>query len=75
MTKGMNMARSVKGLDEYDAFEVDEAGQLYWKGKPVLFEQRVSLRLYEFVLATVAAIGALLAALHPLGISFGWWPG
>ncbi|PWJ87812.1 hypothetical protein C8D77_114103 [Mesorhizobium loti] len=67
------MARRVMGLDEYDAFEVDESGQLFWKGKPVQFEQRVSLRRYELVLATLGAIGALLAGIHPFGASLGIW--
>jgi hypothetical protein len=61
-------------IDEMDKFEVDEAMNLYWRGKPVLLEQRLVLKAYERVIAGAAAFGALLAGLHPFLTSFGFIP-
>lgn len=68
------MARHYLSSDEMDHFEVDDSdGRLYWKGQQVVTEKVVSLQTYERILATVAAIGAILAGVHPFGHSFGWW--
>jgi hypothetical protein len=68
------MARAPISYDQISQMEVDDSdGRLYWKGKPVLVEQRLSLRRYELALATIAAGGAFLAGVHPFGASFGWW--
>lgn len=67
------MARHEITYDDIGHFEVDDDGRLYWKGQPVLLEQKLSLRGFELTLATIAAIGAALAGIHPFGQSFGWW--
>jgi hypothetical protein len=60
-------------IDELDGFQIDDNGRLYWHGKGVVLEQRITLRGIELGLAFVAAIGAFLAGIHPFGASFGWW--
>ncbi len=60
-------------IDELDGFQIDDNGRLYWRGKGVVLEQRITLRGIELGLAVVAAIGALLSGIHPFGASFGWW--
>lgn len=60
-------------IDELDGFQIDDKGRLYWRGKGVVLEQRITLRGIELGLALVAAIGALLAGIHPFGASLGWW--
>lgn len=67
------MARHPISMDQLDLLEVDDDTRLYWKGTPVLTETRVSLRTFELGIAAVAAVAALVAALHPFGLTFGWW--
>ena len=67
------MPRRTLSIDGMDGFEIDDDDRLYWKGRAVRFEQRVSLQAYQIVLATMAAVGAVLAGLHPFGHSFGFW--
>lgn len=67
------MRRTI-GQDELDKLEVDEANQLFWNGKAVVLEKRLVLQSWERFIATAAAIGALLAGLHPFLASFGWIP-
>lgn len=67
------MARHEMTWDESSLFEVDEGGQLYWKGKAVILEKRLRLETYQVVLATLATLGAVLSGIHPFGVSFGWW--
>lgn len=66
------MALRTIGMDELDNFKIDDDGNLHWKDGKVFIQKRVSLRRYEFILATLAAAGALLAGIHPFLISFGW---
>jgi hypothetical protein len=66
------MTRKRIGLEQLDNFEVDETGQLFWNGKAVVLEQRLVLRSWELLIASVAASGAILAGLHPFLKSFGW---
>ncbi|OBQ72384.1 hypothetical protein [Mesorhizobium loti] len=67
------MAPRTIGQDELDGFQIDDDGRLYWRGKGVLLDHRVTLRGFELVLATIASIGALLAGIHPFGVTLGWW--
>ncbi|TPJ75820.1 hypothetical protein FJ422_30855 [Mesorhizobium sp. B2-6-3] len=67
------MAPRTIGMDELNGFQIDDDGRLYWRGKSVLLERRITLRGFELLLATVAAIGAALSGLHPFGVTFGWW--
>lgn len=67
------MARRTISIDELDGFELDENNRLYWKGTAVLLERRLSLDWYQTTLATLAAAGALLAGVHPFGVTWGWW--
>jgi hypothetical protein len=59
--------------DELDGFQIDENGRLYWRGKGVILEQKISLRWWELSALIVGALGALLAGVHPFGVTFGWW--
>jgi hypothetical protein len=61
------------GIDELDGLQVDDDGRLYWRGKGVVLEQRITLKGFELALATIAATGAFLAGIHSFGSSFGWW--
>jgi hypothetical protein len=54
-----------------DGFQLDDANQLYWRGQTVVLEQRLKLELYQIVLATIGAFGALLAGVHPFLVSLG----
>jgi len=67
------MARRTISIDELDGFELDEAGRLYWRGKGVRLEQRISLRPVELVLAALASVSTAAAAIWPIGLHFGWW--
>jgi hypothetical protein len=68
------MTRQSITFDQIASFEVDDSdGRLYWRGKGVVLERRVILRGFELFLASIAAIGALLAGVHPFGASFGYW--
>lgn len=42
-------------------------GRLYWDGRPVQMQSKVTLRGYEQALATLATIGTLLAGIVPFG--------
>jgi hypothetical protein len=67
------MAPRTISIDEMDGFEIDDDGRLYWRGKGVVLEQRITLKGFELVLASAAALGALLAGIHPFGHGWGWW--
>jgi hypothetical protein len=49
-------------LDELHEFEIDRDGRLYWRGKPVVTEQRISLRWIEMLLAIVVAASTVVQA-------------
>lgn len=66
------MARRKIGLDELDNFELGDEGQLYWSGKAVVLEKRLTLRGAELAVALFAAVGAFLAGVHPFLKSFNW---
>jgi hypothetical protein len=59
------------GIDEFEGFQVDDSNQLHWRGQTVVLEQRLKLERYQIVLATIGAVGALLAGVHPFLVSFG----
>lgn len=67
------MALKSIGWDQMDNLQIDEAGRLYWKGEAVILEKRVELETYQIVLLTLGTVGAMLAGIHPFGVSFGWW--
>ncbi|MER8575332.1 hypothetical protein NKH19_25270 [Mesorhizobium sp. M1338] len=61
-------------IDQFDALEVDDIdGRLYWMGKGVVLERKLTLDWYQTFLATIAAFGALLAGIYPFGTAWGWW--
>lgn len=61
------MSRHVITIDELDGFEIDEAdGRLYWKGKGVVLERKISLEGWTLVLAVIGAASAAIAALWPI---------
>ena len=60
-------------MDELDGFELDDDGRLYWRGKGVVLEQKISLRPLELCLATLASVATAVAAGWPIGLHFGWW--
>lgn len=65
------MALRTISIDEMDGFQLDDTNRLYWRGQTVVLEQKLKLELYQIVLATIGAVGALLAGVHPFLISFG----
>ncbi len=65
------MALRSISIDEMDGFQLDDTNQLYWRGQTVVLEQKLKLELYQIVLATIGAVGALLAGVHPFLVSFG----
>jgi hypothetical protein len=67
------MAPRTISIDELDGLQIDDDGRLYWRGRSVLLERRITLRGFELFLASAAAFGALMAGIHPFGVSFGWW--
>lgn len=67
------MGKRTITLEQLDGFQVDDDGRLYWQDKAVVLEQKLTLNTYERVIAFVAAIGALLAGVHPFGVTLGWW--
>jgi hypothetical protein len=69
----MGMARRTISVDELDGFELDNNGQLYWRGKGVLLEQKISLRPFELFLVGLASVSTAIAAIWPIGLHFGWW--
>ncbi|MER9733028.1 hypothetical protein [Mesorhizobium sp. M0217] len=68
------MRKPISG-DQINLLEVDDVdGRLYWKGKGVVLERRLTLDWFQTFLATIAAVGALLAGIYPFGAALGWWP-
>jgi hypothetical protein len=65
------MALRTIAIDELNGFQLDDSNQLYWRGQTVVLEQKLKLERYQIVLATIGAVGALLAGVHPFLISFG----
>lgn len=63
------MQRRTISLEELDQFEVNDAGQLFWKGKAVVLERRLTLKGWELFIASLAATGAILAGAHPYLVS------
>lgn len=66
------MAEQNKGMkwNDFNKMHV-EGGKLYWDNKEVLTKQVVSLRWFELCLATIAALGTLIAAIWPIALHFG----
>jgi predicted branched-subunit amino acid permease len=66
------MAPKPISFGQIDRLQVDEdSGRLYWDGHPVV--TGLTLHWYERILATAAAIGAVLAGIHPFGITLELW--
>jgi hypothetical protein len=66
------MPRHPISYSDVGKLEVDDAGRLFWEGKAVVTENRITLRGWELTIAGAAALGALLAGIHPFLHSFGW---
>ena len=64
------MSRRIVSIDELDKFQVDDDGQLFWDGKAVVLEQRLTLKGWELAIASCAALGAIAAGLHPFLVYF-----
>lgn len=45
------MARKTISQDQLDGFEIDESDQLFWRGKAVVLERRLTLKGWELVIA------------------------
>ncbi|WP_395449938.1 hypothetical protein ACHMW7_09070 [Aminobacter sp. UC22_36] len=67
------MALKTIAVGQLDGFQLDDNGRLYWKGEAVILEKKLLLETYQVVLLTLGTVGALLAGVHPFGVSFGWW--
>jgi len=63
--------RRTISIDELGYLEVDDNHRLFWKGEAVILEKRLKLETYQVWLASIAAVGALLAGVHPFLVSFG----
>ncbi|MFI5409123.1 hypothetical protein [Kaistia sp. UC242_56] len=68
------MAKDGKGMawSDFNDMSVKD-GKLFWDGKEVATKQIVSLRWIELILATVVAISALVTAVWPIALQFGWF--
>lgn len=60
-------------LEELNNFQVDQTGQLYWKGQAVVLRQRITLGSLELLIAGIAAVATLIDAVFPIGVHFQWW--
>jgi hypothetical protein len=67
------MAVRTIGIDELDGFQLDEAGQLYWRGQAVVLRQRITLGTWELAVAAVASAAAAVGAIFPIGVYFHWY--
>jgi hypothetical protein len=60
-------------LDEMD-FGIDpKSDVVYYRGRPLQFEQIISLNAVQFAVAVIGVLAALVAALWPVGVAYGWW--
>ena len=60
-------------IDEMD-FGIDPASDdVYYRGRPLQFEQVISLNAVQFIVAALGVAAALIAALWPMGVAYGWW--
>jgi hypothetical protein len=47
-------------------FSVNDRGRLLWNGEEVVTKQRITLRWFELLLATIATIATVASALWPI---------
>ncbi len=59
-------------MEELDHFEVDESGQIYWKGTRIITEQRLTLPLAVNVAAVAAGIATVATA--AISVVSYFWP-
>ena len=67
------MARRPISYDQMHLLEVDDKNQLYWGGKAVVLEQRLTLGIVERWVAGIAAVSTVVAAFFPMAIHFHWF--
>jgi hypothetical protein len=60
------------GLEELGSLGVDTEGRLYWDGKPVVTESRVSLEGWTFFFLAITAIGTFGYFLLEIARSASW---
>ena len=53
-------------LTELENLQIDEEWQLYWKGKKIVIQKKISLEMPEFVATVAIAIGTLLTGIDSL---------
>lgn len=59
-----NNPSKLRGItwEEIGDLQVDQSGNLHWKGEKVKIEQRLSLRGFELALAAAATLATVIAA-------------
>jgi hypothetical protein len=57
------MARQTITPDNLDDLEVDEKGQLYWRGEPIVTDARLALSTFQSLLAGTVGLAAFLGGL------------
>lgn len=67
---GENSKARMVTMRELGLLGVDSDNQLYWEGKPVKIEKKISLNWFQGVLATLTAVGAFLSGIIAL---FNYW--
>jgi hypothetical protein len=60
-------------LDQFQHMQIDDDGRLYWKGEPVVTQQRVGLEGATLALAAVATLATVVAAAWPIALHFHWF--
>lgn len=59
-------------LEQLDRLGVDESGKLYWDGKPVVTEEKISLQWWLNAAAISGALsGVVLAVVEVIKLCFG----
>ena len=60
-------------MDELDFGIRRSSNELFWRGRPLEFWQKVTLDKVQFVAACVGIAFGALAALWPIGVAYGLW--
>lgn len=53
-------------IGQMSGFHVDDKGKLLWNGEEVVTKQRVTLRWFELLLATLATVATIVSAGWPI---------
>lgn len=63
----------VISIDEMDRLGIGPDNMLYWDGREIHVEKRLTLEWWQTGLATITAFAALAVAIVDVGRSAGWW--